>query len=59
MNMEKSMTRYLDTPAAAEPPKPDLNTHIRTNPRVKGILWTAGIGMGLLIVIAAVISHVL
>ena len=59
MNMEKSMTRYLDTPAAAEPPKPDINTHIRTNPRVKGILWTAGIGMGLLIVIAAVISHVL
>jgi hypothetical protein len=53
------MTRYLDTSPSAEPPKPDLHTHIRTNPRVKGLLWTAAIGMVVLVVIAAITSHIL
>lgn len=39
------MPRYLDISTVVEPPKSKLHTHIRTSPRVKGILWNAGIGM--------------
>ncbi len=51
------MSRYLDTPPSACPPPADLDTHIRTNARVKGLLWTAAAGMAILIVFAIVITH--
>jgi hypothetical protein len=56
-SMEEIMSRYLDTPPSACPPPADLDTHIRTNARVKGLLWTAAAGMAILIVFAIVITH--
>ena len=56
--MEEIMSRYLDTPPSVSPPSPDLPTHIRTNPRLKGVLWTVAIGGAIAIVFAVVVSHV-
>lgn len=53
------MTRYLDTTPSTQPPKPDMGTHIRTNPRVRAVLWTAGISIALLVGIAAIASHLI
>jgi hypothetical protein len=56
-SMEEIMSRYLDNPPSGGSPSPDLHTHIRTNPRVKAVLWTAAAGMAILIVFAVVITH--
>ncbi|MBY3321204.1 hypothetical protein [Rhizobium laguerreae] len=54
------MTRYLDTgQAAGVRPTPDIATRIRTNPRVKAILWSLVTGMTVLGMIALFASHVL
>jgi hypothetical protein len=54
--VEEHMARYLDASSSERPPPPGLHTHIRTNPRVKGLLWSAAIGMIVLIVLAMVAS---
>jgi len=56
--MEEIMSRYLDTPPSVSPPSPDLPTHIRTNSRLKGVLWTVTIGGAIVIIFAVVVSHV-
>ncbi|MBB4438196.1 MULTISPECIES: hypothetical protein [Rhizobium] len=54
------MTRHLDTSQSAGiPPTLDIATRIRTNPRVKAILWSLVTGMTVLVVIALFASHVL
>ncbi|KAA0689111.1 hypothetical protein DTW90_31875 [Neorhizobium sp. P12A] len=55
-----TMARCLDTSQSSSlPPTPDLQTRIRTNPRVKAVMWTLGVGIVCLVIIAAVASHVL
>ncbi|MFF0923892.1 hypothetical protein [Rhizobium leguminosarum] len=54
------MARYLGSaPGRPLPPTPDIATRIRTNPRVKAILWSIVICMTVLVVIALFSSHVL
>jgi hypothetical protein len=51
------MARYLDASSSERPPPPGLHTHIRTTPRVKGLLWSAAVGMIVLIVLAMIVSR--
>jgi hypothetical protein len=34
------MSRYLDKPPDARPPEPDIQTRIRTSPRLKIVIWS-------------------
>ncbi|MGZ2385097.1 hypothetical protein ACQY74_001675 (plasmid) [Rhizobium leguminosarum bv. trifolii] len=57
---EIAMARYLGSAHGRPlPPTPDIATRIRTNPRVKAILWSIVICMTVLVVIALFSSHVL
>jgi hypothetical protein len=53
------MARYLDAkfPEGSRN-DPDIATKIRTNPRVKAILWSTGAAMACLFLIALIASHV-
>ncbi|TCR65958.1 MULTISPECIES: hypothetical protein [Rhizobium/Agrobacterium group] len=54
------MARYLDTRVqGGQPPPPDLPTRIRTNPRIKAVLWSLAAASAGLIVVALVVTHVL
>jgi hypothetical protein len=54
------MTRYLDTRLqGGQPPPPDLPTRIRTNPRIKAVLWSLVVASAALIVVALIVTHVL
>ncbi|WP_200960717.1 hypothetical protein [Rhizobium sp. Root708] len=53
------MARYLDVQNPdGSPNAPDIATKIRTNPRVKAILWSMGAAMAGLLVIALIVSNV-
>jgi hypothetical protein len=58
-NQETSMARYLDTRSpGGKPPPPDIATQIRTNPRIKAVLWSIVAAM-LSLVVALVVTGVL
>ncbi len=53
------MSRYLDARRPeVSTDTPDIATTIRTNPRVKAILWSTGAAMLGLVVIALIVSNV-
>jgi hypothetical protein len=56
---ETSMARYLDTRLPGAPPSPDLQTRMRTDPRIKAVLWSLAAACMALIVVAMVVTHVL
>lgn len=54
------MTRYLDSRQSEDMPMaPDVPTLVRTNPRVKAILWSLFAAMVVLAMSAIFASHML
>ncbi|MEZ2131499.1 MULTISPECIES: hypothetical protein [unclassified Sinorhizobium] len=51
------MPKYLDRKPGDVPPAPDVVTRIRSNPRLKAVLWSLSVAAAILTLIALFASR--